>query len=354
MKSMKRYLPFSIRAFVTGAALLASACATQVTPQNQATIRTFAVPVAEQALPNFTLVPGDEIEIKFPDRSDLNETTHVRPDGYIDLAIVGAVRAYGRTPEDLSSTIKDAYRALGTGDAKQSDVKYLLAIGDELEIKLPFHTGFDQITKIRPDGRISLALAGTIQAQGMTPEALEAELEKRYSQHIRKPSVSVSVRSFSTTRVSVDGRSAFSSVADLRPVVQLKTLIPRQIFIGGEVAHPGVITHRHTLTALQAIVEAGGLKSAAAGSNAAILRRTSEGLKLIPINASTLDTVSVSVPNDIVLEPFDILVVPKTPLAATAAAIDQVFNLLPPLRNSSFSMIYQFDKGNTTAVTASP
>jgi polysaccharide export outer membrane protein len=332
-------------------AAVLSACAGNQVTVNAESAQT--MPLTESVSPNFYLVPGDEIEIKFFDRSDLNETTRVRPDGYIDLQLVGAVQAYKRKPEELSAVIAEAYRALGAGSAKAADVKYLLAVGDELEVRLPYHAGMDQTVRVRPDGRISLALAGTVLAQGMSPEALEEELNRRYAQHLRKPAVSVSVRNFSSTRVQAGGRSALASVADARPTVLLRNQVPRQIFIGGEVAKPGVLTHRHALTALQAVVEAGGLKSVSAGPNAAILRRTPDGLKLIPFDASVLNTTKVEIPNDIMLEPFDIIIVPKTRLAAAAEAVDQVFNLLPPLRNSSFGMIYQIDKGNSGNTTIS-
>lgn len=342
------YSHFSVCLSFACAAVLAG-CGT--TPVTTAGMTAQTMPLAELALPTFKLVPGDEIEIKFFDRADLNETTRVRPDGYITLALIGAVRAYGLMPEELSLAIADAYRALGTGTATPADVKYLLAVGDEIEIRLPYHSGMDQTVKVRPDGRISLALAGTLQAQGLSPEALESELNRLYAQHLRKPTVSVSVRNFSNSRVQAGSRAALASVADVKPTVLVRNSVPRQIFIGGEVARPGVLNHRHALTALQAVVEAGGLKSASAGSHAAILRRAPEGLKIIPIDASTLSSYKVSAPLDVMLEPFDIVVVPKTQLAAAAEAVDQIFNLLPPLRNSSFGMIYQLDKGNINTST---
>ncbi len=332
-------------------AVLLAACA--VNPNVPMTAAAQTMPLAELAVPSFKLVPGDEIEIKFFDRADLNEMTRVRPDGYINLALIGTVRAYGLRPEELSAAIADAYRALGAGSAAAADVKYLLAVGDELEIRLPYHTGMDQTVKIRPDGRISLALAGTLQAQGLSPEALESELNRLYAQHLRKPSVSVSVRSFSNSKVQAGSRAALASVADVKPTVLVRNPVSRQIFIGGEVVRPGVLNHRHALTALQAVVEAGGLKSASAGANAAILRRSTEGLKVIPVDASTLNSYKVSAPLDVMLEPFDIVVVPKTRLAAAAEAVDQIFNLLPPLRNSSFGLIYQLDKGDSNASTIS-
>lgn len=355
---MKNRIHLSFHAvFILMCAALLSACATSPLPSATpvispaTTIQT--MPLAELAVPGFRLVPGDEIEIKFFDRADLNETTRVRPDGFITLQLIGVIRAYGLMPEELAATIADAYRALGTGTATAADVKYLLSVGDEIEVRLPYHAGMDQTVKIRPDGRISLALAGTLQAQGMSPEALEFELNHLYAQHLRKPAVSVSVRNFSNSRVQAGSRPAQASVTDVKPTVLVRNPVPRQIFIGGEVVRPGVLNHRYALTALQAVVEAGGLKSASAGANVAILRRASDGLKIIPVDASTLNSYKVSAPLDVMLEPFDIVVVPKTRLAAAAEAVDQIFNLLPPLRNSSFGLIYQIDKDNANTNTIS-
>ncbi len=305
------------------------------------------IPLAELASPTYKLAPGDEIEIRFSNRADLNETTHVRPDGYINLEQIGALRAYNLTPDELSAVIATAYKSLSAKTETPSNSQFLLAIGDELVIRLPFHEGMDQTVKIRPDGKISLALAGIAQAQGLTTEALEAALNHLYEKHLRKPTVSVSVANYSTARVQIGAGVSLVAVENLAPTVRIRTAVPRQIFIGGEVRQPGAHNYRYGLTALQAILEAGGLNKESSGANAAILRRTTEGLKIIAINASTLKSVHVSAPHEVMLEPFDIVVVPKTALAAAADAVDAVFNLVPFLRNSSMSVIYELDKTRT-------
>lgn len=58
---------------------------------------------------------------------------------------------------------------------------YLINIGDELEVRFPDMPGLNDLIRVRTDGKISLPLVGTIQAEGVPPQELEAELAKRYA-----------------------------------------------------------------------------------------------------------------------------------------------------------------------------
>ena len=58
-----------------------------------------------------TLRPGDEIELKFPYWTELNDTQKVRPDGLITLQLVDAVQAQGLTPEELDEKLTKLYES---------------------------------------------------------------------------------------------------------------------------------------------------------------------------------------------------------------------------------------------------
>jgi polysaccharide biosynthesis/export protein len=64
--------------------------------------------VAEPTPPE-TLVPGDEIEVKFYYTPELNEKQTVRPDGTITMQLLGKVRAQGKTPKELRSELLKLY-----------------------------------------------------------------------------------------------------------------------------------------------------------------------------------------------------------------------------------------------------
>ncbi|MGN6524993.1 MAG: polysaccharide biosynthesis/export family protein [Burkholderiaceae bacterium] len=56
---------------------------------------------------------------------------------------------------------------------------YVFAIGDEFDLRVPDAPQFDQTLKVRPDGKVSLALVGSVYAQGRTPEDVEGEIRER-------------------------------------------------------------------------------------------------------------------------------------------------------------------------------
>ncbi len=57
--------------------------------------------------PPYTLKPGDQIDVKFFYRPELNESLVVRPDGFVTVQLVGDVAAGGLTPPQLAARIKD-------------------------------------------------------------------------------------------------------------------------------------------------------------------------------------------------------------------------------------------------------
>src|SRR5690242_18295644 len=58
---------------------------------------------------------------------------------------------------------------------------YRIDIGDELELRFPDMPSMNDSTRVRTDGKIVLPLIGAVQAEGVAPEQLEAELAKRYA-----------------------------------------------------------------------------------------------------------------------------------------------------------------------------
>jgi protein involved in polysaccharide export with SLBB domain len=55
----------------------------------------------------YRLAPGDLLDVKFPYHPEENERVPVRPDGRINLQVVGDITAAGRTVKELETTIVD-------------------------------------------------------------------------------------------------------------------------------------------------------------------------------------------------------------------------------------------------------
>lgn len=120
--------------------------------------------------------------------------------------------------------------------------------GDTVKIAFPGTPSLDTTQQIRRDGKIALALIGEVKAAGLTPTEFEKNLVKLYSSEIVSKEVTVTV------------------VSSNLPV-----------FVSGAVLRPGKILSDHPLTALEAIMEAGGFDLGKANPAAVTVIRYEDG-----------------------------------------------------------------------------
>jgi polysaccharide biosynthesis/export protein len=180
--------------------------------------------------------------------------------------------------------------------ARAAREEYRLEPGDELDIRFYFNPELNSSLLVRADGRISLPLVDEVQAAGLTPAELSQELRTRYEQELRRPELTIIVRSFNS----------------------------RKVFVGGEVASPGIIQALGPVTVLQSVIQAGGFRESARLNEVLVIRRdrsTPEPI-IIPVNiASVVDGSQID--QDITLMPFDIVFVPRSPVANVNKFVDQ-------------------------------
>jgi polysaccharide export outer membrane protein len=106
----------------------------------------------------------------------------------------------------------------------------VLREGDILKISFPSAPNLNAASQpIRRDGKINLQVVGEVNAAGLTPAQLKQELVKLYSSELVSKEINVDVES-----------SSFP------------------VFVTGAVIKPGKISSNRPLTALEAIMEAGG------------------------------------------------------------------------------------------------
>jgi protein involved in polysaccharide export with SLBB domain len=150
----------------------------------------------------------------------------------------------------LSEPEKQSLAAAATAPAK-------LQPGDKVRINV---FGEDKLSgeyQIDQSGQISLPLAGTIEAQGLTQTELEQALAKKFrSEYLRNPKVTV-------------------TVATLQPY-----------YVMGEVEKPGEFAYRSGLNVLTALAIAGGPTYRASRSTVQIQRRGETSMRDYPISAS--------------------------------------------------------------------
>ena len=173
--------------------------------------------------------------------------------------------------------------------------EYRIHVGDQLDIKFFYNPELNEQVTVRPDGRISLQLVHEIIAAGMTPAELTGLLTEKYATEIKKPEITVIVRSFSAQKVHV----------------------------GGEVNNPGILDLIGPLTVLQSISRAGGFKDTARIQEVIVIRRKAD-LKPQVITINLEKAVNgTDISQDIILNPYDIVYVPKSSIANLNQWVDQ-------------------------------
>lgn len=83
---------------------------------------------------------------------------------------------------------------------------YLIGPEDVLRVEVFRDADLSRAVNVRPDGKITLPLIGTLQAEGITPERLGAQIKEALSQFINSPEVTVSVLAVNSKSFTVSGR----------------------------------------------------------------------------------------------------------------------------------------------------
>ncbi len=158
------------------------------------------------------------------------------------------------------------------------DPKLELATGDQLQIEIFGAPDLSTLQNIRRDGNITLKLVGDVKAAGLTPEALQAKLGELYKSQLQIQSVSVIVVSASP------------------------------IFVTGSVITPGRVEMERPLTALQAIMQAGGFDPFANAAKVVVIRH--EGTRRMGYVLNFKQALAGASGAEFYLRPYDIVYVP--------------------------------------------
>ncbi len=181
--------------------------------------------------------------------------------------------------------------------------KVTLGPGDVLDVKFFNVPEINESQTVRPDGKIALQLVGEVDVQGKTPAELQHELIQRYTPELKAPQLTVVVR----------------------------TLVNRRVYVGGHVNRPGLIEMPHQLSALEAIMQAGGFDDRRARISSVLIIRHRDGKRYGAV-LDFKDPLRGMEYESFLLEPQDIVFVPRTKITEVNLWIDQyITSLLPRL-----------------------
>ena len=193
---------------------------------------------------------------------------------------------------------------------------YRIQPGDQLDIKFFYNPELNETVTVRPDGKISLQLVDEIQAAGLAPAALDKVLTEKYAYELKKPAITVIVRSFGGQR----------------------------IFVGGEVNRQGLITMAGNMTPLQAVFNAGGFKETANPASALIIRKGPDN-RPVPIRMNLDDAMQGKTGStDFLLQPNDVVYVPKSAIAKANKFVNQYIENLFLFRGVSLGFSYEVNR----------
>lgn len=164
-----------------------------------------------------------------------------------------------------------------------TEERYRLQPGDVLEVQYRYSPEFNQTVTIQPDGYVSLEIGGDLKVAGLTIEQTRVAILRKASTRLQDPVATIILKEFQ------------------KPY----------FVIAGEVALPGKIEMRERVTALQAIMLAGGMKEGARSSQVVVFRRiNSDTAEVKLLNLKNIRRTA-DLENDMTLQPGDMVYVPR-------------------------------------------
>lgn len=199
----------------------------------------------------------------------------------VALLLVFGLAACGTTPPPQS--------AAQTGLANQSSLavdQYHIGVDDIVTVNVWGNEELSVTVPVRPDGRISMPLLGDVQAGGLTPEQVSANIKRALGQYIRDPNVVVILQ-------ELNSHSFLSRVR-----------------VTGAVSRPMSMPFRPGMSVLDAVLEAGGISEFASANRAVLYRRVDDETKRYNVHLRDI-LQKGDLSTNFALEPGDVIAIPE-------------------------------------------
>ena len=202
------------------------------------------------------------------------------------IAIPGWMWAQNALPAnakaDTPVTVASINQPVAAEVSKPHDDSFVIGANDVLAINVWKEPDVSRSVPVRSDGKISLPLAGEIQASGLTPLKLEQDIAGKLQSFIAEPEVTVIVQQINSQKFNILGM----------------------------VSKPGSYSLTNSSTVLDAIAAAGGFRDFAKQKSIYVLRHNPNGTEArLPFNYK--DVVKGKNPDqNVKLQPNDTIVIP--------------------------------------------
>jgi polysaccharide export outer membrane protein len=164
-----------------------------------------------------------------------------------------------------------------------NEARYTLNPGDVLDIQYRYTPEFNQTVTVQPDGYVSLQIGGDVKVAGRDLTQVRNLILAKVRTRLESPELTVILKEFQ------------------KPYV----------VVAGEVVQPGRLEMREKLTAVQAVLMAGGFKDSAKSSQILVFRKlNADTAEVRSLNFKSL-TRTRDLENDLTLQPGDMILVPR-------------------------------------------
>ena len=196
--------------------------------------------------------------------------------------------------------------------------EYYIAPNDKLEIFVWQNMDLTKDISVRPDGKLSYPLVGTIDAAGLTLDQLQNIIQEKLAVYIRLPQV----------------------------VVSLIESAGNKVVVLGQVNYPGIFTFKgNAISLIEVIAMAGDFTTDGRRESVMVISDNfSENPKVRKIDLLTAIRKGVAT-TDIFIKPDDVVYVPRS----TIADVSKFFNDIQPIINGLSTIV---NLGGTFTTTA--
>ncbi len=291
-----------IRPTVVGFALLLAVCAFAATPPNAVAAEATAMPLG----------PGDQIEVTVLRLPEMQALAAALDDtGAIDLPMVGRIQAGGRSPEQVQLAITEALSSF----MREPSVRLRVVATASRPVSVLGAVKQPGVHQLKGEMRLMevLSLAGGLREDAGYSIKIARSLEQG-ALPLPGAKIDDSGR-FSLAEIDLTGLMGNESPANnilIRPQDVITAPRAKLVYVIGDVNKAGgfVLAERQSMSVLQALAMAEGLKGTASPRSARIIR---------PIEGSSdKDEIAIDVKRilsgrqeDVALYPEDVLFIPN-------------------------------------------
>ena len=161
--------------------------------------------------------------------------------------------------------------------------RYLLRPGDTLDLQYRLTPEFNQTVMVEPDGYINVNIAGTVFVNGMTVDQTHDLIIQKVASRLKDPELNL----------------------------VLETFTHPYVVVAGQVAKPGQIELKDNMTALGAILMAGGFTANARSGQVIVFRKVNENVAEVKVLHLSGIKKTSQLEHDMALQAGDMILVPQ-------------------------------------------